>query len=53
MTAGELDWSALSSLLDEALSLPEGERLGWLAQQEGLPAVLRAKLERLLGGGRV
>jgi serine/threonine-protein kinase len=51
MTAGELDWSALSSLLDEALSLPEGERLEWLAQQEGLPAALRTKLESLLGGG--
>jgi len=51
MTSGALDWSRLSSLLDEALLLPEGDRPAWLERQQDLPAALRAKLENLLGSG--
>ena len=43
-------WPLFSSLLDEALDLPESEREAWLAALEGESVALRPPLARVLAG---
>jgi hypothetical protein len=42
---------ALSRLLDEALELPEADRLAWLERRPGIPGPVRARLRLLLAPG--
>jgi serine/threonine-protein kinase len=45
------DLLLISRLLDEALDLPEQERLGWLAARDDLAPELRGRLRELLADG--
>lgn len=44
-----VQWPALDTLLDEALTLPPDARRAWLHSQQGLPAAQRDALRELLG----